>query len=125
MRLLIIDDNQDAARGMELYLRSRFQHELRVAHDGRSGVSTAAEFVPDVVLLDIGLPDMDGYEVARRLRGHPALCRVPLIAITGFGDELHRSRAKEAGIDHFLVKPVAYPELEDLLADCAASGVGD
>jgi signal transduction histidine kinase len=120
LRLLIIDDNIDAAVGLALQFEINSRHELRVAHSGSSGVAMAMEFEPDVVLLDIGLPDIDGYEVARQLRKHPDLGSVPLIAMTGFGDQPHLRRAREAGFDHFLVKPVAYPDLEKVLAGCSA-----
>lgn len=119
LRLLIIDDNIDAAAGLALQFEINSRHELRVAHSGSSGVAMAMEFEPDVVLLDIGLPDIDGYEVARQLRKHPDLGSVPLIAMTGFGDQPHLRRAREAGFDHFLVKPVAYQDLEKVLAGCS------
>ena len=121
LRLLIIDDNVDAAHGLAQYLQASSEHELRLAHTGTSGVTMALEFEPDVVLLDIGLPDIDGYEVARRLRQHADLDGVPLIAMTGFGGAPDRERAREAGFDHFLVKPVAFPALRELLAGCGSA----
>jgi signal transduction histidine kinase len=120
LRILIIDDNVDAAHGLALYLRQRSPHNLHLAHTGESGLKSAEEVRPDVVLLDIGLPDIDGYEVARRLRADVTLGRVPLIAITGFGAEVDRRRAEQAGFDQFLVRPVSHRALETLLADCAS-----
>jgi signal transduction histidine kinase len=121
LRLLIIDDNVDAADGLALQFRSISAHEVELAYTGSSGVAAALEFAPDVVLLDIGLPDIDGYEVARRLRAHECMARIPLIAMTGFGGAPDRARAEAAGFDHFMVKPVAYRDLQDLVARCACA----
>lgn len=115
LRLLIVDDNVDAANGLALHFKTRSNHQLWTAHTGASGIRRAIELEPDLLLLDIGLPDMDGYEVARRLRAHPVLGQVGLVAMTGFGGEADRRRAEEAGFDHFLVKPVAFQALEALL----------
>jgi DNA-binding response OmpR family regulator/nitrogen-specific signal transduction histidine kinase len=104
-RVLVVDDNVDAAELLGEAL-SQAGHEVKREHDGESAVGAAAKFRPDVVLLDLGLPGMDGYEVARRLRTHPGLERVRIIAITGYGQEADRSRTAEAGIDEHLVKPV-------------------
>ncbi|MGH8193736.1 MAG: response regulator [Woeseiaceae bacterium] len=116
LRLLIIDDNEDLATGLATYLSERSGHDVRVAHTGESGIETALEFAPDAVLLDVGLPDIDGYEVARRLRDHGDLDHVPLIGISGFSSEADKERARQAGFDRYFVKPIAYDILHDVLA---------
>ncbi len=116
LRLLIIDDNEDLANGLSLYLTERSGHEVRIAHTGESGLEVAREFKPDVVLLDIGLPDIDGYEVARRLRAEEELGEIPLIGISGFSTAADRKRAKRAGFDRYFVKPIAFDKLNDVLA---------
>jgi signal transduction histidine kinase len=114
-RLLIIDDNTDSAQGLAIYLNRSAGHEVRLAHTGESGVDEAIRFNPDAVLLDIGLPDIDGYEVARRLREHTALNGVTLIAISGYSSEEDRKRAETAGFDRYFVKPIAFDLLNNLL----------
>ncbi|HET8696710.1 MAG TPA: response regulator, partial [Gammaproteobacteria bacterium] len=116
LRLLIIDDNADTANGLALHLRECGRHVVRLAQTGRAGVAVAQEFAPEVVLLDIGLPDIDGYEVARQLRADERLRDVPLIALTGFGGDGDRARAARAGFRSYLVKPVAYDVLSQVLA---------
>ncbi|HYD58689.1 MAG TPA: PAS domain S-box protein [Burkholderiales bacterium] len=114
MRVLIVDDNNDAAAALELLLRS-LGHETRVAHDGAAALATAGEFAPDLVLLDIGMPGLDGYEVARRLRALGGR-RFRLVALTGWGQEADRKRSEEAGFDQHLVKPLDVEELSRALA---------
>ena len=113
LRVVVVDDNVDAAESLADLLRLH-DHDVRVAHDGLTGLETVRRYRPDVVLLDIGLPGMDGYEVARRLRAdnnHSML----LVAISGYGREEDRQLAREAGMaDHF-VKPVQYESLQSLL----------
>jgi CheY-like chemotaxis protein len=109
-RVLLVDDNKDAAEMLAELLRTE-GHEVRLVHDGREVLGEAQSFGPDVVLLDIGLPGLDGYEVARRLRAHPALGALRLVAVTGYGQESDRERTREAGFDHHLVKPVDPPSL--------------
>jgi two-component system CheB/CheR fusion protein len=104
-RILIVDDNADAAQALALALGAG--HELRLAADGPSALKAAAEFQPDVVLLDIGLPGMDGYEVGRRLRAQAGSEGMVLVALTGYGQEQDRRRSRDAGFEHHLVKPVA------------------
>ena len=104
-RILVVDDNADSARGTALIL-SRFGHEVRLAYDGPSAVEAAKEYRPEFVLLDIGLPGLDGYEVAQRLRQDPTLAGVTLVAVSGYGQESDRRRSQEAGFDQHLVKPV-------------------
>ena len=113
-RVLVVDDNVDGADVTALLL-GELGHETQVAYDGATALAAADEYLPNVVLLDIGLPEMDGYEVARRLRQHPLLRNVWLVAITGYGQESDRQRSKEAGFDHHLVKPVGPEKLEVLL----------
>ncbi|GAC1538864.1 MAG: hypothetical protein NVS2B9_05600 [Myxococcales bacterium] len=110
-RVLVVDDNVDAG---ELLVEALVQagHEVRLESEGESALGLLSRFVPDVVLLDLGLPGMDGLEVARRLRAHPALSRLRIIAITGYGQDADRARTAEAGIDEHMVKPV---DLEQLL----------
>jgi CheY-like chemotaxis protein len=90
-------------------------HEVHIAHDGPSALHLAEKERPDVLLLDIGLPGMDGYEVARRLRSTPGFADVKLIALTGYGQEADRQRSSLAGFDHHLVKPVDLEQLRALL----------
>jgi two-component system CheB/CheR fusion protein len=114
-RVLVVDDNVDSAESLALLLRL-YGHDVRLAHDGLTALEEVRASAPDVVLLDIGLPKMDGYAVARHLREEPAFAHVKLIAMTGYGQDEDRRRAKEAGFDHHLVKPVDFDALRDLLA---------
>lgn len=113
-RLMVIDDNRDAAESMSM-LFELWGHEVICVYDGRTALETAAKFRPDAVFLDIGLPGMDGYEIAERLRESPQAARAVLVAITGYGQDEDRRRSREAGIDHHLVKPVAPDTLLALL----------
>jgi PAS domain S-box-containing protein len=115
LRVLVVDDNRDSAESIAL-LAEIWGHEVLTAHDGPSALETAAAHRPDVVLLDIGLPGMDGYEVARRLREGRGEGEMVLIAMTGYGMEEDRRRSREAGFDHHLVKPVDPEALRSLLA---------
>ena len=118
-RVLVVDDNRDAAESLGMLLR-KFGHDVRVVHDGPAALASIRSEEPSVVLLDIGLPGMDGSEVVRRLRERRG-ARVPLlIALTGWGQEQDRRRAREAGFDHHLVKPVEAGRLRALLADLPA-----
>ncbi len=118
-RVLIIEDNEDAAQSLRDVLELLGGHEVRVAHDGPAALQLAATSRPDLVFLDIGMPDMDGYEVARRLRKTPGLENVVLAALTGWGQQEDRRRTAEAGFDHHLVKPPEPKALESLLSDLA------
>jgi PAS domain S-box-containing protein len=113
-RLMVIDDNKDAAESMSM-LFELWGHEVICVYDGRSALETAAKYRPDAVFLDIGLPGMDGYEIAERLRELPESAHTVLVAITGYGQDEDRRRSREAGIDHHLVKPVAPETLHKLL----------
>jgi signal transduction histidine kinase/DNA-binding response OmpR family regulator len=115
LRMLVVDDNADAADSLAICLRLT-GHEIRVAYDGATALNLATEFVPEVVLLDIGLPEMDGYEIARRIRADERLGRPVLIAVTGYGQETDRARTREAGFDYHLVKPVDPEILTGLIA---------
>lgn len=112
--VLIVDDNVDAAL-MLSDLLSGIGYATRVAHDAPQALAIADEYVPDVALLDIGLPAMDGYELARRLREKPAWCEVRLIAVTGYGQSSDRKRSLEAGFDHHLVKPIGLAALQQVI----------
>ena len=114
-RYLIVDDNRDLARTFAKLLR-RQGNEVEMAHDGPEGIDMARAFRPDVVLLDIGLPRLDGYEVARRLRREGGLEGALIIAISGYGQEEDRRRSSEVGMDHHLIKPADMETLQALLA---------
>ncbi len=114
-RILVVDDNRDAAETLALLLET-MGHEVRVAHAGEDCLVVMRAFAPVVVLLDIGMPDMDGYEVARRIRDEEGSGRAVLVAITGWGQDDDRRRAREAGFDHHLTKPVDPAQLQRLLA---------
>ena len=113
-RVLIVDDNRDLAATAAALL-SASGHDVRTIYDGVSAVATAIEFHPDVVLLDIGLPGMSGYEVARQLRASEQRRSMLLIALTGYGQDADRQRTREAGFDHHLVKPLEPATLEKIV----------
>jgi PAS domain S-box-containing protein len=113
-RVLVVDDNVDAADMLVMMLQM-FGHEVKAAYSGQAALETAVEYQPDFVLLDIGLPDMNGYEVAQHLRQQQRIKNVSLIAMTGYGQDSDRQRSEEAGIDLHLVKPVDPKKLQDLL----------
>ena len=111
-RILVVDDNVDAAQALAAAIE-QVGHVAHVAYDAVSALEAAEVFSPEIALLDLGLPEMDGYELARRLREHPRLRRVLLCAVTGYGRESDRERTTAAGFDHHFVKPV---DLDVLLA---------
>lgn len=115
-RVLVVDDNVDSAESLLLLLEI-FGHEVKMVHDGLAAVETAASFRPEVVLLDIGLPKLNGYEVAQRIRQESWGNDVELIALTGWGQEEDRRRSREAGFNHHLVKPVDPDELAEHLSE--------
>jgi PAS domain S-box-containing protein len=118
-RILVVDDNVDSANMSALLLRE-FEYEVRTAHTGESALELALEFRPNVVLLDIGLPEMDGFEVARRFRLDPHLKDIRLVAVTGYGQDSDRQQSKDAGFDDHLVKPVEPDFLLKVLANMTA-----
>src|SRR4051794_33289193 len=105
LSVLVIDDNREGARTLELLLTS-FGHSIRLAHTGPTGLQKAREERPDVVLCDLNLPGMDGYEVAKAFRGDPALANIHLLALTGCTDGDNDARSFAAGFELHLVKPV-------------------
>src|SRR5262249_20508531 len=107
-RVLVVDDNHDAADSLAMLLRLMGQG-VRVAYEGPAALSQAQEFQPELVFLDIGMPGMDGYQVAKQLRGQPCSTNMVLVAVTGWGQQEDRHRAREAGFDGHMVKP-AEPE---------------
>jgi PAS domain S-box-containing protein len=113
-RVLVVDDNRDSADSMAMVLGAT-GHDTRTAHDGPAALAIAAEYKPDYVLLDIGLPGMNGYAVAERLRAIPGCGSAVLIAMTGYGQEDDRRRSRAAGFDHHLVKPVDFDVLTTIL----------
>ncbi len=120
-RLLVVDDNQDAANSLAMLLKLQ-GHEVRVAYSGVAALEMTKAYAPDVVFLDIGMPGMDGYEVARRLRQQPGLGKVVLAALTGWGQQEDRRRTAEAGFNHHLVKPPEPQVLEGVLAGLKSPG---
>ncbi|MBX3452532.1 MAG: PAS domain S-box protein [Planctomycetaceae bacterium] len=115
-RLLVVDDNRDAAISLSMLLRLQ-GHEVRVAHDGPTALEVATTFQPSVIFLDIGMPGMDGYEVARRVRKTPGIEKTVLAALTGWGQQEDRLRTADAGFNHHLVKPPDPKLIEKLLND--------
>jgi PAS domain S-box-containing protein len=113
-RILVADDNVDAATTLASLLEM-YGHDLRVAHDGPQGLQIAEQFHPEIVFLDIGMPGMTGYEVARRLRQMKALARSTIVAVSGWGTKDDRTRAEEAGFDMHFTKPVTVAHLSDFL----------
>jgi CheY-like chemotaxis protein len=114
-RVLLVDDSVDAAQAMSMLLET-LGHDVRTMHDGPSALADVDAFKPEVVILDIGLPGMDGFEVARQMRSRPATRSALLLALTGYGGEADRQRSREAGFDHHLVKPVSFTDIEALIA---------
>ncbi|MDC3989144.1 PAS domain S-box protein [Polyangium jinanense] len=119
-RILLVDDNPDVAESLSMLLRIA-GHEVHTVHDGPAALEAARTFRPEVVLLDIGLPGMNGYEVARRLRQDPDQGQAILVALTGYGHDEDRRRTKEAGFSAHLVKPVDLVKLDAILASVGAS----
>ena len=115
LRVLVVDDNVDAAESMALLMQAA-GHQVRMSNDGSAVLAAALDFLPEVVLLDLGLPGLDGYEVAKRLRQEPALNDLVLVAVTGYGQDSDRQRSQEAGFDHHLVKPADFEKLRQILA---------
>jgi CheY-like chemotaxis protein len=121
-RFLVVDDNRDAADSLALLLRLQGV-DTDVAYDGAAALEAVRAKRPDVVLLDLGMPGMDGFEVAARIRREPELAGTALIALTGWGQPDHRRQTREAGFDGHLVKPVELAELQALVTRAAAPDV--
>jgi len=121
MRVLVVDDNQDAADSLGMLLKY-LGTDVRVCHDGPAAIEAIDAFHPDLVLLDLGMPGMDGYEVAQRIRQNPEHRDVTLIALTGWGQEDDRARSRSAGFDHHLIKPAGVDALRALMATLVRRG---
>jgi CheY-like chemotaxis protein len=113
-RILVVDDNRDAVDALAMMLKLG-GNDVEIAYDGMTALATAQSFVPDAVVLDIGLPGIDGYEVARRLRARPETAHALIVAVTGYGQKEDRERSRAAGFDHHLVKPIESDALLMLL----------
>jgi CheY-like chemotaxis protein len=119
--VLVVDDNADGVDSLATVL-SLSGHQPRAARDGQAALAVAREFRPEVAFLDIGMPDMSGYELARRFRADPDLKDIPLVALTGWGSAEDRRRAAAAGFDHHLTKPVDAAAIAELLTRIDARG---
>jgi CheY-like chemotaxis protein len=118
-RILVVDDNRDAADSLAMLLKLS-GHEVHIAHDGVAAVEGAAALQPEVILLDIGLPRLNGYDAARLIREQQRHRAITLVALTGWGQDQDRRRSQEAGFDAHLVKPVDFSALTKLLAESRA-----
>jgi two-component system CheB/CheR fusion protein len=114
--VLVVDDNRDSAEVLSQLLTIT-GHQVQTDYSGATALESAAAFHPDVVLLDIGLPGLDGYEVAKRLRQKPEFKQTLLIAVSGYCQEQDRKRSREAGFDHHLAKPIDHETLSTLLTE--------
>ncbi len=120
-RVLVVDDNLDTAESLGMLVNAA-GYDVRTVHDGPAALQVARDYRPNAVLLDIGLPGLDGYEVAKQLRQQPGLQHILIIAVTGYGRESDRQRSQEEGFDHHMVKPPDYAKLRELLASAAQRG---
>jgi DNA-binding response OmpR family regulator len=114
-RILIVDDNRDAADSLGLLL-GLDGHDVRIAYAGRQALEVVKGFPPEVAILDLGLPDLSGYDLARLLRRDAQIQSITLVALTGWGQEEHKQRAREAGFDHHLTKPVDLDRLAAVIS---------
>ena len=114
LRVLVVDDNVDAANVLKMLVEEA-GHLVRMAHTGPTALAAALDYRPDVMLLDIGLPELDGFEVAKRIRQEPLLHDIVLVAMTGYGQAAGRQRMQEAGFDHYLVKPADFEKVQQIL----------
>ena len=121
MKVLVVDDNRDAAMSLSM-LVDLLGYESRTAYDGLEALQVADGFLPDVVLLDLGMPRMDGLEACRRMRQRPWGARAALIAVTGWGQQDDHRKTQDAGFDQHLVKPVEPDYLTQLLAELSGKG---
>jgi two-component system CheB/CheR fusion protein len=122
LRILVVDDNKDAAASLGMLLRIG-RHQIETANSGDQALDIAARQKPQVVILDLGLPQMDGFEVAKRLRQQPGMEKALFIALTGYGGEEDRQRSQQASFSHHFTKPIELPALEAALAGFTASQV--
>lgn len=120
LRILIVDDNRDTALGLALLLQ-RDGHDVRFAQSGLEALEHARSYFPNVVLLDIGLPGLNGFNVAERMRREESCKGTSIIAISGYSHEENQRRAWEAGIDDFLVKPIDYDVLTAMISQAIVS----
>ena len=118
-RVLVVDDSIDSAQSLAMLLTAS-GHEVRVAYDGHGALAQLEDRVPDLVLMDIGLPGIDGFEVAERIRQQPAFRNIVLVALTGYGHDEDRRRSAAAGFNHHLVKPADFQQLDKILASVAS-----
>ena len=119
-RVLVADDNTDAATSLGILLEI-MGHEVRVVHDGLEAVEAAALFRPDVILLDLGMPQLTGYDACARIRAQPQNKSALIAALTGWTQEEHKRRSQEMGFDQYLIKPVELAALEKLLREYPAN----
>jgi CheY-like chemotaxis protein len=117
----VVDDNADVAESTAILLRVA-GYDVRVALDGKAALAAVGTMAPHAVLLDIGLPGMDGYQVAARMREMPALARTLIVAVSGYGADEHQARSRQAGVDHHLVKPIDLDAVVNLLAERRSGG---
>lgn len=122
LRVLLVDDNIDTVLSFSMLLKAS-GHNVRSASDGIEAVKAAYDFRPDVMLLDIGLPGLNGYEVAKRLRQQPIFKDLVLVALTGYGQDADRQISKQAGFDHHLVKPARIEQVQQILANASAKAL--
>ena len=117
-RVLVVDDNRGSAQTLAMLLKN-VGNDVRTAHDGQEAIEQAQDYRPHVLLLDLGMPKLNGYEVCRRVREQAWGTSMEIIALTGWGQAEDRQRTKEAGFDHHLVKPVDVARLKELLDETA------
>jgi CheY-like chemotaxis protein len=115
MKVMVVDDNRDAANSLSMLVKWH-GHEVRTAYDGLEALEIAGAFYPDIVLLDLGMPGMDGYEVCRKARAQPWGATTTVVAVTGWGQEEDRLKTQKAGFNLHLVKPVSPRVITDLLS---------
>jgi CheY-like chemotaxis protein len=123
LKVLIVEDNRDARTTLRMLLTLAHGHRVLEAEDGAAGIELALDERPDVALVDLGLPGVDGLEVARRIRAVLGRDEIFLIALTGYGDDADRARSEAAGFDVHFVKPVDHAALTKLLSEVAATGL--
>jgi len=121
LTILVAEDNKDTAIGLSRLL-TRVGHTVHIAHSGPAAIQLATKEVPDAIILDIGLPGMDGFQVARHIRGQDQLAKSYLIAVTGYGSEEDQRRTHEAGFDAHMVKPADFDRIQQLLSSLNRSG---